>query len=107
MQTKSLVEQICQLNRRGVRIGLQIGEMGIFVWMTDRLFRRRVDHVINEQSAQGAETALRAWFASEAASLAEPSADDGVVLRSGSRGERWPLHNAPRPPTPVLPGRSD
>lgn len=75
MQSKSLVQQICELNRRGIYVGLQVGEMGIHVWMTDRHFRGRVDYVIEEHPAQAVDAALSTWLASEAVNVAKRCSD--------------------------------
>ena len=82
MQSKCVVQQICELNRRGIYIGLQVGEMGIHVWMTDRHFRSRVDYVINEHSAQAVDATLNTWLASEAANIAKSCADVSLALSS-------------------------
>jgi hypothetical protein len=110
MQSKCLVQQICELNRRGIYIGLQVGEMGIHVWMTDRHFRSRVDYVIKEHSAQAVDVALSTWLASEATNVAKPCADVSLALSRDEGGERWPLHDPPLPtisPSPGRPGKMD
>ena len=60
MAAQCLEKQILDLYRSGIYVGVQATPSGFLIWMCDRTYTRRVDHVVPDRDPQP--PSIAAWL---------------------------------------------
>jgi len=76
-----LEKQILDLYRAGIYVGLQATPSGFLIWMCDRTYTRRVDHVVPDRDP--APPSIAAWLH---ASALEYFPDSSYARGAGGAG---------------------
>lgn len=79
MPVQSLERQIVDLYRSGIYVGVQATPSGFLVWMCDRTYTRRVDHVVPDRDPLPA--SIAEWLH---ASALQYFPDSRYALNAGS-----------------------
>lgn len=81
MPAQSLERQIIDLYRSGIYVGVQATPSGFLIWMCDRTYSRRVDHVVPDRDPLPA--SIAEWLH---ASALEHFPDSPYALNTAAAG---------------------